>query len=138
MHQSERRRSIAVGVVIAACAASAGAHAGLVPEHLRESPALGVAFIVSVAVLLGVVVVLAIRPGQPHAITAAAVLLAGLLAAWAASRTSGLPWLEPHPEPVDAVSVATKVVEAIGLACALVLIRQPGGRRSPTIQEGLR
>ena len=138
MHQSERRRGVAVAVVIAACAASAGAHAGLVPEHLRESPALGGAFIVSVAALLGVVVALAIRPRQPHAIAAAAVLLAGLLVAWAASRTSGLPWLEPHPELVDAVSVATKVVEAIGLACALVLIRQPGGRRSPTIQEGLR
>jgi hypothetical protein len=43
------RRSVTV--VVAACAASAGAHAGLVPQHLAHEPRLGVAFIATTAVL---------------------------------------------------------------------------------------
>ena len=122
-------------IVVAASAISAGAHAGLVPEHLREAPAVGVAFVVATAFLLAVAVALAIRPDSRGAACAAALLFAGLIAGYAASRTTGLPLLEPHVEPIDAVGVATKLVEAIGLVFALRLTRPVGGRRSPLTQE---
>ena len=118
-------------IVVAASAISAGAHAGLVPEHLREAPAVGVAFVVATALLLAVAVALAIRPDS----RGAALLFAGLIAGYAASRTTGLPLLEPHVEPVEAVGVTTKLVEAIGLVFALRLTRPVGGRRPPLTQE---
>ena len=72
-------------MVIAACAASAGAHAGLVPEHLREAPQLGIAFIVASVVLLAVVVALALRPDDRRIALVAALLLTGLIASWGTS-----------------------------------------------------
>ena len=122
-------------IVVAACAISAGAHAGLVPEHLREAPAVGVAFVVATALLLAVAVVLAVRPDSLGAARSAALLFAGLIAGYAASRTTGLPLLEPHVEPIDAVGLATKLVEAIGLVFAFWLSRPLGGRRPPLTQE---
>jgi hypothetical protein len=41
-------------VVVAACAASAGAHAALVAQHLQDEPRMGVAFIAATALLLAV------------------------------------------------------------------------------------
>jgi hypothetical protein len=122
-------------MLIAACAASAGAHAGLVPEHLREAPPLGIAFVLAAVLLMAVVVTLAMRPHDRRAAQAAAFLLAGLIVSWGVSRTTGLPFLQPHPEAVDAVGLATKLVEALGLASALWLSQPAGGRRSPVIQE---
>ena len=122
-------------IVVAACAISAGAHAGLVPEHLREAPQVGVAFVVAVALLTAVAIALAIRPDSLGAARVAALLFAGLIAGYAASRTTGLPLLEAHVEPLDGVGAATKVVEAVGLVFALRLSRLVGGRRPPLTQE---
>src|SRR5262245_59279991 len=124
-----------VQAAVFACAASAGAHAGLVPEHLRESPQLGVAFIASVVLLTAAGAALAMRPDSAAVARLAAALLTGLIAAYAASRTTGLPLLEPEPEPLDAVGLVTKLVELAGLVCALRLAQTPGGRRSPATQE---
>jgi|SRR5690242_4460795 hypothetical protein len=126
---------IASKVVIAACAASAGAHGGLVPEHLREDPRLGIAFILAVVLLLGAVAALTIRAGDRRVAQVAALLLAGLILSWAASRTTGIPFLQPQPESVDAVGVVTNLVEALGLALALWLSQSMGGRWRPTSQE---
>jgi hypothetical protein len=120
---------------LGACAASAGAHAALVPEHLREAPAMGIAFVLAVVLLGTVGTALVLRPDDPRTASLAALLLAGLIAAWAASRTTGIPLLQTHREPVDGVGLVTKLVEALGLACAL-WIRQPlGGRRPSILQE---
>jgi len=124
-----------VQAAVFACAASAGAHAGLVPEHLRESPLLGVAFIVSVVLLIAAGAALAMRPDSAAVAGLAAALLIGLIAAYAASRTTGLPLLEPEPEPMDAVGLVTKLVELVGLACALRLTQTAAGRRPPARQE---
>lgn len=104
-----------------ACAASAGVHAGLVPEHLREEPRLGVAFLAAVVLLLTVVASETIRPADARVAGAAAVLLAGLIAAYAVTRSTGIPLLAPDPEPVDLVGVGANVVEALGLGSALYL-----------------
>jgi hypothetical protein len=76
----------------------------------------------------------ALRPGDRRAAAGAAVVLAGVIAAWAASRVTGLPLVHPHAEPVDALGVVTKVVEAAGLASALWLC-QPAGGRAPSAPE---
>jgi drug/metabolite transporter (DMT)-like permease len=128
-------QGISVKVVIAACAASAGAHGGLVPEHLREAPPLGIAFILASALLLAVVAALGSCPEDPRVARVAALLLTGLIASWGASRVAGLPFLQPRPEPVDLVGLVTNLVEALGLAFALWLSQPVGGRRSPAIQE---
>jgi hypothetical protein len=130
--------AVAARIVVAACAVSAGAHAGLVPEHVREAPQVGVAFVLAAALLLAAAITLAIRPDSLGAARGAALLLAGLVACYTASRTTGIPLLEPHAEPLDAVGVTTKLVEVVGLVFAFSLSRRLGGRRSPLTQEAAR
>jgi hypothetical protein len=49
-----RRNRAAATAVVFACAASAGIRAGIVAEHLREAPRLGIAFIIAMGIeLLG-------------------------------------------------------------------------------------
>ena len=108
-------------VVVLAAAVSAGIHAGLVPEHLAEMPLLGVSFIVTVLALLAIAAALAIRPEAQLPASLAAFLFAGLILAYAASRTTGLPVLEPEPERVDAIGIVTVAVQLFGLLAALWL-----------------
>ena len=134
-HKADVGHAVAVRVVIAACAASAGAHAGLVPEHLREAPQLGIAFILASVVLLAMVVALVLRPNDRSIALVAGLLLTGLIALWGASRVTGIPFLQPRPEPVDLVGLVTKLVEVLGLAFALWLSQPMGGRRSSAIRR---
>lgn len=119
-----------------ACAVAAGAHAGLVPEHLRSEPRLGAAFIVAVALLLTGGLAVAARPHDRRSAQAVALLFAGLIAAYTASRTTGIPLLDPEPEAVEAVGTITTVVETLGMLLALWLAQPPRrhGRR-PTHLE---
>jgi hypothetical protein len=129
------RRGTATRLLVLACAASAGAHAGLVPEHLHEAPRLGAAFIVAVGLLIAAGAALLARPADRRVARAAAVLMAGLIVAWAVSRTTGIPLLQPDPEEVDAVGVVTKLVEAAGLWLAAWLSQSPDGRMPSAIEE---
>lgn len=138
MHRSDPQRWLAVNVVVVTCASSAGVHAALVPEHLREAPALGWSFVVSVIGLVLVAGALAARPDSRPAALLAVVLLGGLIGAWVAATTTGLPGLHPEAEPVDPVAVATKGVEALGLVVAAVLTRPTRGHRPPVFTEDLR
>jgi hypothetical protein len=118
--------TLARNIVLMACAASAGVHAGLVPSHLAENVWLGIAFTGAVGLLLALTVSLA-RTGEPRRRAApAAVLLAVLLVAYALSRTVGLAPMEEHVEPLDAVGVLTQVAQVAGLIAALFLC-QPAG-----------
>jgi len=121
--------------IVLACAISAGVHLGLVPEHLHEAPALGVSFIVSVFLLALATVAVALRPNDLRAVRLTGLLLAGLLVAFAASRTTGLPLLQPDREELDAVGLITQIVQASGLGFALLQAHQLGGRRLPITQE---
>jgi hypothetical protein len=123
-------------VVLFACAASAGAHAGLVPAHLRGEPWLGWGFVIAVALLLSASAAIAMRSSDRRVASGTALLLAGLMLAYLATRTTGIPVLDPEREAVDAVGIATTGVEAIGLVSALCLM-QPLGRhrRSSHLQE---
>ncbi|HET8559422.1 MAG TPA: hypothetical protein VFL69_02795 [Marmoricola sp.] len=99
-----------------ACAASAGVHAALVPEHLREGgPVLGGAFALA-ALLLAVSALAAARGRTAPAVT----VLAGTALAWLLSRTTGIPLLLDR-EPPDALGMATTVVEVVAAAAAVAL-----------------
>jgi hypothetical protein len=115
-------------VLVFACAASAGAHAGLVPAHLNGEPRLGAAFLVAVVLLAGAAVAVAAHPADRRVTGAAGLLLTSLIVAYVASRTTGIPVLDPETEALDAVGIATNAVEAIGALVALWLIH-PRSRR---------
>ncbi|HJR94541.1 MAG TPA: hypothetical protein VJ807_03845 [Gaiellaceae bacterium] len=115
------RAGLARDLVVVACALSAGIHAALTPSHFGEGGAAGGGFLAA-AVLLGAMTVALTRHASAPLLALAAVTLAGLIASYAAAITSGLPILHPSPEPIDGLAVATKLVEAVGLAAALDLL----------------
>src|SRR5688500_704566 len=94
------RASRAARCVICACVASGGVHAGLVPAHLSEEPALGVSFVLAVVLLMTAAAAIAARPADERALQLAALLLAALIAGWAVSRITAVPLLVPHAEAV--------------------------------------
>jgi hypothetical protein len=112
-------------VVILACAVSAGIHGALVPGHFDEGAGAGLGFAGATLALAALAVWLTRRPESRPALTAAAAVLAGLLAAYALAITTGLPLLHPDPEPVDGLALATKAIEAVGLLTATRLLRRP-------------
>ena len=117
-------------VVILACAVSAGIHAALAPAHLDEGAAASGGFVVATALLAGLAVALTLRPAERLALAAAALVFGGLLASYLLATTTGLPLLQPDPEPVDGLALATKAFEAVGLVAALSLAwRRPTATR---------
>jgi hypothetical protein len=97
--------------------------------------ALALAASLATALLLAVAAAVAVRPDDRRAVRAARCLIAGLLVAYLASRTVGIPIFRPEVERADALGVSTKAVEVLALLCALRLGRTLGGPRSPLIQE---
>jgi hypothetical protein len=108
------------GAVALVCAASAGVHAALVPTHLREGTLIGAAFVLSVVLLASAA--LWVRTARGPAYRVAAVLL-GTAGCYLLSRTTGLPWLIPDPEPVDAVGTLTSLAEVAAAVAVLGLPR---------------
>jgi hypothetical protein len=127
-----------VTVVVLVCAASAGAHAALVPRHLGHEPRLGIAFVAATAALVALAAGLTWRPNDATVGQATTLLLTGLLGAYALNVTTGVPWLSDGPETVDLVGLATKAVEAIGLFFSIQLIPTKGGRGPLTHTEARR
>jgi hypothetical protein len=127
-------------LLVLACAASAGVHAVLAPEHWRESAISGAAFAASAVALAACAVALDRLPRGRLPVTGAAVLLAGLLGAYFLTRFTAMPPLADHVEPVDAVGAVTKLVEAAGLALAVVVSQRSAGRLDgpSAIQKGVR
>jgi hypothetical protein len=109
-------------IVIIACAISAGIHGALVPSHFEEGTGAGLGFAAATVSLAAVVLSLTRWPGNRPAVGAAAALLGGLLASYALAVTTGLPVLHPDPEPVDALALATKAIEIVGLLAATSLL----------------
>ena len=123
--------------LIVCCAISAGVHAALVPEHMRESVVTGAGFIAATGALAVLVVGLAARP-ESRAVTSFAVLvLFGLLVSYAVASTRGIPILHPDVDPIDTVGALTKGVEVLGLGLALGLRGTARGRTIPVPLAGL-
>ena len=112
------------GAVALVCAASAGVHAALVPEHYREAgPTLATAFALS-AVALAVCAAVSRRPrARARSGLAQVVVLAAVAGCYVLSRTTGLPGLVPVPEEPDALGVVTTAAEVLAAAAAVVLLR---------------
>ena len=132
----ERDRDRERVLLMVAAAVAVGVHAGLAPDELEEWAPLGVCFVAAAVVLAGGVAVLAV--GRAYCARAAAVLallFAGLVVGYVATRVVALPPLDPDREPLDALGVGTTLVEAAGLVVALHLARRetalstPGGNR---------
>jgi hypothetical protein len=134
------RATVAHDVLIASCAISAGIHAALVPEHLREETAAGVGFLASAALLAVLCVALTYRPESRLAVGAAGAVFAGLIAAYALAITVGVPVLHPDQEPADGLGLVTKAIELVGLAAALHLTApgRPAGRLTRLQPKGTR
>lgn len=112
-------------LVILVCGISAGVHAALTPHHLGEGLGAGLGFLAATVVLAGLAVVLT-RSEAPLALALGVLTLAGLLGGYALAITTGVPLLQPEPEPVDRLALATKAVEVVGLVAAIHLL--PRGR----------
>ena len=128
---SDLRRDL----VVLSCAVSAGIHAALAPDHLEERVAAGVGFTVSALVLAVLAAALA-RSAHPLLLDAAILTLAGLIATYALAATSGVPLLSPQREAIDALALATKGIEVVGLLAA-VSARGSLTRRARPIPIGL-
>jgi hypothetical protein len=115
------------GLLALAVTFSAGIHAALVPEHLKEMPLLGDAFIVA-AVIGGVIAVgLVSRPDDRRISLLAGLFCLGQIAAWALFVTTRMPFFSGTPEPVETIALVSKAAEAVGVALALRLLaaREP-------------
>jgi hypothetical protein len=119
-----RAESRALPFAAFVCAASAGVHAALVVPHSHESASLAVAFAVSAVTLAVAGAALALDAG-PTVTTLVALLLVGVAVAYALSRTTGIPGLTVHPEPLD---VFGTVVSCMELMAAWALVRLPTRR----------
>ena len=112
-------------LLILACAISAGIHGALVPDHFAEGVGPGVGFVAATALLAAFATAITLRPASELAVAGAALVLSGLLASYVLATTTGLPVLHPEPEPIDGLAVATKAIEAAGLAAAAGLLWRP-------------
>jgi len=105
-------------LVILALLASAAIHAALTPEHLVEMPGLGISFVAAAAAAVIVAGWVAFGHSNSHALLAASLLFAGMIAAWALAVTTGIPLLTDGAEPVELAAVICKLVEVAGLLAA--------------------
>lgn len=123
LHLARGRVNVALRyVVVLVCAASAGVHAALVPEHLWESRTLGLAFALC-AGLLALAALLLRQPRHDSWAPRTAVILLSLAAlTYAMSRTTGIPWLIPDPEQLDVLGLATSAAEVVAALSATLLI----------------
>lgn len=123
LHLATGRVNVAVRYyVVLVCTASAGVHAALVPEHLRESRALGLAFALCAGFLALAALVLRQSRHDSWAPRTAGILLGLTALTYAMSRTTGIPWLIPDPEQLDVLGLATSAAEVLAALSATLLI----------------
>jgi hypothetical protein len=118
-------------LVILACAISAGIHGALVPGHFDDGTGAGLGFVAATIALAVLVVWLTVRPASRVGLAAATAVFLGLLGSYALAVTTGLPLLHPDPEPVDGLALATKAIEAVGLAAAASSLWRPLSALTP-------
>jgi hypothetical protein len=123
--------------LIVCCAISAGVHAALVPEHLRESVVTGAGFVGATLALVVAIAGLTARPESRAVTSFVCLVLLGLLLSYAAAATSGIPIVHPDVDPIDSVGVLTKAVELLALWLAFGLRRPLRGRPIPVALAGL-
>jgi hypothetical protein len=121
------------GLLALAVTFSAGIHAALVPEHLKEMPPLGYAFIAAAAIGGLLAWALVSRPNDRRLPLLAGLFCLGQIVTWALFVTVPVPGFSGTPEPIEAIALASKAAELLGIALALPLVAPRRiGRLSPS------
>ena len=110
------------GLLALAVTFSAGIHAALVPEHLKEMPPLGYSFIAAAAIGALIAWALVAWPNDRRIPAVAALFCAGQILTWALFVTVHVPGFSGTPEPVEVIALVSKAVEVIGVMLALPLV----------------
>ena len=117
VHSRDRR----AGLLALAVMFSAGIHAALVPEHLKEMPPLGWSFIGATALGAALSYALIARPDDRGLARLAAAFLATEVLAWVLFVTVRVPGFAGTPESVETIALVCKAGELIGIALAVPL-----------------
>jgi hypothetical protein len=120
-----------VNLLALAVTFSAGIHAALVPEHLEEMPRLGELFIAAAAIGGSLAIALVFRPSDRQIPFVAGLFCLGQIAAWALFVSVPVPGVPGTPEPIEAIALVSKAVEATAVALAFSLAPRES-RRTPT------
>jgi len=107
---------------------SAGIHAALVPEHLKEMPPLGYAFIAAAATGGALAWALVSYPDDRRVSLAAGLFCLGEIAAWALFVSVPVPGFSGTPEGIETIALVAKAAELAGVALAFPLalpLRRP-------------
>src|SRR5581483_1508148 len=120
-----RRLVIAAAVLSLAAAVL---HFRVMPEHFAEWWGYGAFFLVAVAQTLYAFIVLRGLP-SPGFIWAGILGNLAIIIFWAWTRTIGIPLFGPHAgevEGIGAIDIASKISEALLVACLVLLLRAEG------------
>jgi hypothetical protein len=101
-------------------------HFAMVPSHVDEWTAEGIAFAVVAWLQVALAIALWRRPARTL-LAAGIVLNAAVIAAWAWTRTAGSPW-GPHADHAEAatfVDIASVVLEGLFVVAALAVLARP-------------
>lgn len=127
VHTPTDRRSVARFGLVVTLFVAGWAHLLLVPTHLSETPALGVAFALAAIAQLGFASAVLLSPADLPLLGAIAVD-ASAIAVYVLAVTVGLPAHEHValagalvPEAIDPTGLATKAAEAVGILLAVGL-----------------
>ena len=109
------------GLLALAVTFSAGIHAALVPEHLKEMPPLGYSFIGAAVIGAALAWALVSRPNDRRIPLLAGLFCLGQIVTWLLFVTVPIPLFSGTPEPVETIALISKAVELYGFAIALSL-----------------
>jgi hypothetical protein len=109
------------GLLALTVAFSAGIHAALVPEHLREMPPLGYLFIFAAAVGAAIAIALVTSSNDSRIPLVAALFLFTQVVVWTLFVVLPIPGFTGTPEAVEPIALVCKAIELLGLALALPL-----------------
>jgi hypothetical protein len=101
---------------------SAGIHAALVPEHLKEMPPLGYSFIAAGLIGAAIAWALGARPQDHRIPVIAVVFLAAQIVAWVLFVTVHVPGFSGTPESIEAIALVSKAAELLGVWVGLPLV----------------
>ena len=116
-----RSRGRRAGLLALAVMFSAGIHAALVPEHLKEMPPLGWSFIAAAALGVALAWALVTYPENQLLARLAALFLAVEVLAWVLFVIAAVPGFRGTPEPVETIALVCKAGELIGLWLAVAI-----------------
>jgi len=100
---------------------SAGIHAALAPEHLKEMPPLGYAFIAAAAIGGALAWALITRPDDRRISLLAGLFCLGQIMAWALFVSVAIPGFSGTPERIETIALVSKAAEFAGVALAFRL-----------------